>query len=185
VAQDPDDENRRLVLTVKMNIAEKPAGIAFSICNGTVVWDNKPVTVDLADVLAPCRESRSKLEAARLFLEGMLASGPMPEVEIEERASLEGISAATLRRAKKALGVKPQKRGVLGGWWWSLPTAGRANVEDAQTPSPQDLSAFEEVQDEHIRSCSSSADGKDEHLRGQDLRELLADLGDFDYLPHV
>jgi putative DNA primase/helicase len=52
----------------------------------------------------------------------MLRDGPMPQAEIEDAAKGHGHSWATVRRAKKALGIRSEKAGVTGGWLWSLPT---------------------------------------------------------------
>jgi RecA-family ATPase len=165
VAEDPDDEERRLILTAKMNIAQQPEGIAYRLIDGAVVWDPEPVTVSLADVLNPNREGRAKFEAAKTLLLDMLADGPTAESEIQARARQEDISATTLRRAKAALYVKSEKRGVLGGWHWSLPT-GEESFEDGPTPTPQLVTTFdsspvdslEDAQDDgHLRRCSPSA----------------------------
>ena len=170
VVPDPDDGDRRLVLTMKMNIAAKPAGIAFSIVDGAVAWDDRPVTVDLAHVLAPSRESRSKVEAAEMFLREMLAHGPVAEAEIIERAGHEDITERTLRRAKTALAVGSEKRGLHGGWIWSLPTTGQVKSEDGQKPLRQDLDTYVVVQDGHdgnVPRCPSAGGVENGRLRGQ------------------
>lgn len=153
VAEDPEEDSRRLVLPMKMNIAEKPPGIGFSILDGAVVWDNRPVTVSLFDVLTPNRESRTKLEAAKLLLREVLAGGPVSEPEVEAQAKREGIGPRTLRRAKESLGVASEKKGIIGGWEWSLPIPERSKTEGGQTPLGNLLDTFEEVQDGQLGRC--------------------------------
>ena len=40
---------------------------------------------------------------------------------INEEAAANGIAPATLRRAKRDLGIKAVKKGMSGGWAWKLP----------------------------------------------------------------
>jgi len=60
------------------------------------------------------------LAAAMAFLREVLRT-PRPATEVKTLARQHGISLATLRRAKKALGVvKAQKRGMRAGWIWMI-----------------------------------------------------------------
>lgn len=49
----------------------------------------------------------------------MLAGGPVPRNQIQEEAREAEISGSTLKRAKKALGVRSKK--TPGPWLWLLP----------------------------------------------------------------
>ncbi|HYN76204.1 MAG TPA: hypothetical protein VES73_00225, partial [Lamprocystis sp. (in: g-proteobacteria)] len=69
-------------------------------------------------------EDQSALEDAKRFLLAMLAEGPIPVKEINHEASDAGHSAATVRRAKKALGVEALKAGMTDPWVWALPVEG-------------------------------------------------------------
>jgi hypothetical protein len=62
-----------------------------------------------------------KLSEAKDFLAEQLAEGSVEVVVILERAEEAGISKATLRRAKGALGVRSYTSGVGAPWMWRLP----------------------------------------------------------------
>ena len=63
----------------------------------------------------------------------------MPAKDIERECREAGFSKATVRRAKKRLGVVSQKGGMAGGWFWNLPGGNcedaHEDVEDAQQNS--------------------------------------------------
>jgi hypothetical protein len=66
----------------------------------------------------PGPEPTARTEAQG-FLHSMLAGGPRRAKEVQEAAQTAGIAEATLRRAQKDLGIKPNKQGK--DWYWSLP----------------------------------------------------------------
>jgi hypothetical protein len=49
---------------------------------------------------------------------------PQPQIKADAKAA--GCSWATVRRAKDALGIVPEKAGFEGGWIWRLPGDGEA-----------------------------------------------------------
>lgn len=59
------------------------------------------------------------------WLKHKLAAGPVPATEMESGAAAEGITSATLRRARKKVGVVAEKKGGVGAgegyWQWRLP----------------------------------------------------------------
>jgi putative DNA primase/helicase len=134
-AADPKSENQRtLLLPVKFNLAKDIGGLAFTVVSSkrdadiaTIEWEDGAVYTKVAEVFAEEAERRSgalggnKLEAAILFLREMLANGPRPVVEIENRAKALGISERTLDRARWKLDVQRWKKGFSGGWVVSLP----------------------------------------------------------------
>jgi len=63
--------------------------------------------------------SSHRLAAAVAFLREVLRT-PRPATEVLTLAKQRGISRATLRRAKQALGVKAQKVGMRTGWVWMI-----------------------------------------------------------------
>jgi hypothetical protein len=62
---------------------------------------------------------RSALESAKTLLRTELAHGPRPAREIETAAAELQLSSTTMKRARKALGVKSERAGGVGpnGWW--------------------------------------------------------------------
>jgi len=69
-------------------------------------------------------DEQSALEDAKGFLLAMLADGPVPVKQINQEASEAGHATATVRRAKKALGIEAMKVGMTDPWAWALPVEG-------------------------------------------------------------
>jgi hypothetical protein len=86
--------------------------------------------------------------------------GPVPQKTIKSDANGNGISDASLRRAKTKLGVKAHKDGMEGAWFWQLPSAEDAQIEES-------LSTFEDAQEgtKVLSQKSLSAFGNLDHLR--------------------
>jgi hypothetical protein len=51
----------------------------------------------------------------------LLNAGPMAAKDVKKEASDAGISPKSLRSAREALRIKPEKAGMEGGWVWTLP----------------------------------------------------------------
>jgi hypothetical protein len=125
VAEDRENPERRLFLPVKMNIARKPAGLAFRLVASEDVarleWESEPVDVDVEDALAGPEppEEKSERQNATDFLLKVLAEGSVKVSEVDRLAREAGISDRTLERARGKLGVKAIRVGGMGhdGWW--------------------------------------------------------------------
>jgi hypothetical protein len=173
ILKDAEDGKRRLFLPMKNNLGVDDSGLAFRIIEKEVSgnirapvieWEDRRVTITADEVLAAASanegEEGGALREAVSFLEGMLAGGPTSQKTIKADANANGISDASLRRAKTKLGVKARKDGMSGGWLWELPAA-----EDAQATSP--LSTFEDAH-ENLKMLSPeivSTFESFEHLR--------------------
>lgn len=59
-------------------------------------------------------------EVAKQFLSDALADGPKAAAALKSHAEARAISASTLDRARKELGVITAKKGKI--WFWSLPS---------------------------------------------------------------
>ncbi len=129
VGRDRDDSSRRLLLPVKVNISPEATGLAFRIIDGRVEWESEPITMHADDLLAAEMDRQPsdapEREQAEQFLRELLAAGPVLAVDILRHAEECGLSAATIRRAKKALrvAVKREGFGVGGTWHWALPAS--------------------------------------------------------------
>jgi putative DNA primase/helicase len=109
-----------------------PAGLAYrleqrfvsnNILASCVAWDREPVTVTANQALAEDRAAATgddALREAKDFLRETLAAGPRAAKDVEQEAKAAGITAATLRRARKALKVDAHKDGFQGPWTWTL-----------------------------------------------------------------
>ena len=75
----------------------------------------------LAEVESDGEADAPALDDAVRWLEGLLADGPFSAAEIRRLAEVADRSIATVKRAKKKLGIIARKTGFHGGWEWSLP----------------------------------------------------------------
>ncbi|MCB1783385.1 MAG: AAA family ATPase [Alphaproteobacteria bacterium] len=137
IAKDQQAPDRRLLLPIKNNIGNDKVGFAFSIESislpsgintSKVVFESEFVTESADHILNydDNTEERSALEEAKEFLHEECIIGRTAK-QVKARAEEAGISVATLRRAKDALGIKPKKDGQNGPWVWRIP-----NVEGEQ-----------------------------------------------------
>lgn len=126
VGREPSDPKRRVLAQVKTNLGAAAPSLQFALdaSEGEVpriTWlgESKQSADDLVrGELLPNKPVQN--EAAQ-FLFALLSRGPIAVGVAKARATAQGISEATLERAKKALGVRSQKTSMDGGWAWSLP----------------------------------------------------------------
>ncbi len=137
IAKDQNEPDRRLFLPIKNNIGDDRTGFGFSIESVTlsggistskIVFEPDLVMESADEVLnyGSNLEGRGALEDAKEFLQDICIIGCTAQ-QVKKQAEEAGISYATLRRAKKELGIKPKKEGQNGSWVWRLP-----DLEDAQ-----------------------------------------------------
>ena len=140
VIEDAENEGRQLLLHAKNNLAKPPQGLAFrveqcligeSIVASRICWDAQPVEIIADEALAAAGGGETRVDRAEAeeLLRDFLSDGPRPVTEIEAEAKGAGISWRTVRRAQKALGIKPYRKaesgdglGKAGRWYWSLPS---------------------------------------------------------------
>jgi len=149
VAEDPEDGRRRVLAQVKNNLAVPQPSLAFEVVPAeggapALNWLGPlPLTAD--DLLTQGRRrgrQRRERGNAFAFLAQLLAAGPLPVREVWERATQEGLSRATLRRAKGELEIRSQMVTVDGKRvsYWLLPTqqapAGGSPDEDPNSLEP-------------------------------------------------
>ena len=130
ITRDPKDKSRMLFMPLKVSHDRKPGALAYRITQTddglpTVTWDAGAVNVDADDVLAHRNGPPAPVtDQAMAWLRTVLAEGPILSTELEDMADAAGITAATLKLAKKRLGVvaaQVRERGKLVGWSASLP----------------------------------------------------------------
>ncbi|MEX2671918.1 MAG: AAA family ATPase [Phycisphaeraceae bacterium] len=147
---DPEDPRRRIMTTIKSNIAPEADGLAYRIETpveqniGAVVWEEGPIDLSAEDALnGGGQGDRSELIEAKAWLKTQLADGPIPAKAIKNQAQDDGFSERTLKRAKRDLGIVSGKTGFgeAGKWTWSLPEGGQ---EDAKEAMHQGVTPFED-----------------------------------------
>jgi len=104
--------------------------VASGITAPVVVWqETVDITADQA--IAAAAPSKDRQSGATVFLQDILANGPVPVEIIAERAAARGFSWITVKRAKAKLGVVSYKVGFGEGWMWALPQHAPEGVEGA------------------------------------------------------
>jgi putative DNA primase/helicase len=141
VAEDPDDESRRLFLHVKNNLAPRQPGLAFrceqrlvadGIVTSSIAWESAHVSHTADAALGPTpEENGTAKDDAIEFLRTVLAAGPVKVEDIEKEARAACLLGATqpisqnkpLRSAREKLAIKPSRQGFgsAGVWVWALP----------------------------------------------------------------
>jgi hypothetical protein len=120
-AIDPED-GRRAIAPLKCNLAAMPAPIEYRIDDEGVFWWRPPADDLTADrLLRSARPDKDggALQEAKAFLREVLAEGPRHAVDVEALAEEHQVADATLKRARKALGVLTKK--TKDGWVVCLP----------------------------------------------------------------
>ena len=141
VAKDPEDEARRIVASVKSNLAKPPASLAYRIeeaSNGAprLLWEEGDAGITADELLAaqaPGPEEGRPRDLAVAFLARYLSGGPRPADEVIRDGESAGHSEKTLRRARATLGAVSVKVGFPGSWRWALPEDGQ---KTPKVPTP-------------------------------------------------
>jgi putative DNA primase/helicase len=176
-----DGRTVRLFLRAKSNIGPDDGGFEYDLHQGelkthpgifasSVLWGD---TVEgaarellaTADATGEDGEGGTLADAKR-FLSDLLADGPLPTKTIKADADGAGYSWATIRRAKKVLGIETRKEGgSFGGgkqqWVWALPATEHAHSEHLQDESLKMLRNAEDAQQKEVSTFRNL-----EHLQG-------------------
>ncbi len=130
VAKDPDDDDRRLLLRLKGNLAKAVDGFVYRIEGDPprAVFTGERTTLSPDEVLRPAAGERGspRLDEASNWLRDRLTNGPIPAQALETAAREVGIRPKTLRRAAEALRVEKNKAAYQGQWLWRLPIPPKA-----------------------------------------------------------
>jgi hypothetical protein len=134
VIEDAEQDDRRLFLHAKNNLARAPQGLAFrldqclvgdGVVASRILWDRDPVEITANEALAADAagtETRTAKADAIEFLQGALADKPVPAAEVTRMAREHGLTAKAIRSAREALEVKIVRDGFGPGSksLWSL-----------------------------------------------------------------
>ena len=126
LSKDFEDNSRRVLFSIKNNLSRIPPAYAFTVSEeGRIEWDPNPVDdFDIENAFTnPSPQESSKVEQAEGLLVEFLKDGPMPANCVFAEGMVRGLSASSIRRAQKRMGIKPFRRGGIadeGEWLWSL-----------------------------------------------------------------
>lgn len=151
----------RLFLRAKSNIGPDDGGFEYDlrqseltthpgIFASCVLWGDTAEgkareLLAMAETVAVQGDQTEQGEAIE-WLREQLSEWPLASKEIKQLASQDGLAWATVRRAQKAMGIKPGKTRFDGGWEWALPPKMLKSTQDAQQKEVSTLG-----QDEHLR----------------------------------
>ncbi len=120
VVADAEVSERRLLVPMKNTLVAGAAGLAFRVEG----WPERPAVARVAWEPLPASRvpaRRGRVAEAAAWLLEALREGPVLKVEVVTRARGAGLSWASLRRAKRRLGVVPRSTGWQRAWQWRLP----------------------------------------------------------------
>jgi putative DNA primase/helicase len=142
VVDDTEVDKRRLFVKAKNNLAPDKKALSYmtglrkvgideetkkEIFAPYVLWGAEHVEITANEAMqAEAGGSRGRTERreAKEFLLDRLADGPVKKEDLEAEGEAQDISKATLRRAKKDLGIISKKgTGIDSKWTWELPNA--------------------------------------------------------------
>lgn len=129
--EDSEDDNKRLFLSVKNNLAKDNGGFEFHIKEvwlkggietSKIEW-GRVVATSAAEALGASSTGGSKLSEAKDFLMRELSAGPVKQPTLKKEAKDEDLSWPTVRRAKAELRIEARREGFgdHGYWVWELP----------------------------------------------------------------
>lgn len=130
VGPHPDDEAKRVLSCVKINVGEKPPTLGYVVkpdkffpAIPRVFWDESPLNVSAQDVLDSdddSGEGKGAREDAKEWLEHELSPGNAPSgrswAELVASGRKDGHSEATLRRIRKSVARAERNPPTIEGW---------------------------------------------------------------------
>ena len=126
IAKDENDEQRRLFLPIKMNLASEPTGLAYRIegSPAKIEWERDAISQTADEALgSEHRPQGWQRDSCVEWLKNVLSGEPVPVTELKELAKSAGFASwHTIERARESAGIKVHKTGFgIGGMWvWEL-----------------------------------------------------------------
>ena len=153
-----DGDDIRIFLRAKSNIGIDEGGFEYSLESATtdngietsrVLWGSS-IEGSARELLGDAEEESDGggIKGCMSLIADLLAYGEVSAKQMEKDCTGAGYSHATIRRAKKKLGIKPVKKGMgaNGYWLWELPKM--LNIsKDAHTQRVNALEKSEHLND--------------------------------------
>jgi hypothetical protein len=108
-----------VMVHTKCSVGPRAHSMRYEIDDLGLHWKGE-VHLSADDILQPAAGPRS-LESAKSFFQEILRDGPKSSEEVSKLATKSGLSARTLDRGKKELGVVSRPSGFRGPWTYQLP----------------------------------------------------------------
>jgi putative DNA primase/helicase len=163
LAPDPEDETRKIITPLKVNLGAKESGIAFRVRSLTaeeqaaalapygelsdedretlarqlfrLAWDGRDFrSADEILSGSNAKPKEDKRAKAVAWLRQTLAKGPVPSDQVITLARAAGFGKDLIWGAKDEAGVRARKGGMKGGWSWELIDP-PAEASEASEPS--------------------------------------------------
>lgn len=183
VTADPNDPDRRVLATVKSNLAEIPTALAYRLTDcpehgvARVQWDGT-VNYHAAELLAgpSADEGGDDRNEVDEWLSELLKHGPVESSEVFKSADSAGFSKDKAKRAKKRLGVKAYKSSGDGPWFWNLETKGAEHQE--RTPDTQDDAPLLPCTSERVHKAENQPREHGAYVRSLGHHDLCRHCGE-------
>jgi putative DNA primase/helicase len=131
IAKDPGNPDSRVMAPIKSNISGFVPGLKYKIVQRedthgpTVEYDidDKPITLEDLEATSGEDDQPGELDEAVSWLREALKGGAVAAKEVNQMAGEVGISKATLKRAKRVLGVRSKRidgAADAGAWVWEI-----------------------------------------------------------------
>ena len=127
MARDPEDDERRIFATIKMNLAVEPATLAYRLAgleNGRGRMEWLGVVEATADEAVNRQGNSASKEAMDFLIEAFRIRKNWESEELKRDAKENGIALRTLWRVVKKLSIRSIKCGRMDGssyWAWTVP----------------------------------------------------------------
>jgi hypothetical protein len=138
VAPDPDDPERRVLASVKSNLAPAADSLTYRLVGegnygvARVQWEGQTAHTARSLLAETVDDDGAKSEAVRWLEDYLTEQGAVPSKSAKAAAAQADIRERTLQRAIHSLGVLVESRGFPRVTWWQLPSpANGANCTSA------------------------------------------------------
>lgn len=127
VGPHPDDETKRAMSCVKINVGEKPPTLAYKIVPAPtkksipiVEWDDEPLHVTAQEILDGENDEKDAKDEGREWLYEYLCQnqGGVAWVDVAKAGKREGHTEITLRRIRKSVAHAERNPGTKKGTFW-------------------------------------------------------------------
>jgi putative DNA primase/helicase len=151
-ARDPHDRHRRLLLPIKLNIAQDEGGFAFRVLSAShatcgdvprVEWESDRVQNVSADealihITPRSRAGDEKAKEVQDWLRDRLLEEGLPADHLWEQTRAQGFSHRRVQAALKEIGAVCEAQGYPAKWYYSLPQSDTKHTEDRAHESDRD-----------------------------------------------